>query len=204
MSDDGVKPESGKSGTDNEFAWRLHDGLGDWTARVDTKASIALAIEAATAGFVATLATGDGALANASGWPHGLLIAGVILLAASVIGSVAVVFPQLRGLKTKAESKVDFVYFGHLRHWESGELTKQLASNPMGLSQLSRQIVNMSKIAWRKHRWLQWSLGLFLASVLLIGIALMVPAGQPASVPSVPTTPVPVQPSETPSPGATP
>ena len=37
-----------------DFAWKVHDNLSDWTARVDVKASIALATEAAVLGFVIT------------------------------------------------------------------------------------------------------------------------------------------------------
>lgn len=156
-----------------EFAWRVHDSIGDWTARVDTKASIALAIEAAVLGFVVTLAIGDGALTEAKGWIAALVLAGTIALVISVTLSVLVVFPQLRGRRSRKEYQNNFVYFGHLRHWRPVELQKRLAANPVRLDQLSRQLVNMSKIVWRKHVWLQWSLALFIGGVLLIGGALV-------------------------------
>ena len=45
-----------------EFAWKVHDALDSWTAKVDIKASIVLAIEAALAGFVITLSEKGGRL----------------------------------------------------------------------------------------------------------------------------------------------
>src|SRR3954454_8490903 len=38
-----------------DFAWRVHGALDAWTGKVDTKASITLAIESAVLGFVLTL-----------------------------------------------------------------------------------------------------------------------------------------------------
>lgn len=152
-----------------EFAWRVHDGVGDWTARVDAKASIALAIEAAVASLVALMATGDGQLAEASELAAWFLGAGVLLIAASVVLSVLVVFPQLRGRATRREYSNDVVYFGHLRLWEPQRLAARLAEDSGELDVLSRQLVRMSKIAWRKHVWLQWSLALFVAGVLAVG-----------------------------------
>lgn len=173
-NDEVSKPSQPETGT-SDFAWRVHDAVGDWTARVDTKASIALAIETAAAGFVITLATGDGILAQTSGWSSGLLGVGSCLLVLSVAVAIGVVFPQLRARKTKEESKENFIYFGHLRHWQPADLEKRLgAANPLGLTQLSVQLVNMSKIAWRKHVTLQWSLALFLVAVMLVGGALIV------------------------------
>jgi hypothetical protein len=51
-----------------ETAWRIHTELGNWTAKVDAKASFALTLEsAATAGVIA-LSTNDHVLANLHGW----------------------------------------------------------------------------------------------------------------------------------------
>jgi hypothetical protein len=136
---------------------------------VDAKASIALAIEAAVAGLVALMATGDGELADASGLAAWSLGVGVLLLAASVVLSVLVVFPQLRGRATRREYSNDVVYFGHLRLWDPQRLAARLAEDSGELDGLSRQLVRMSKIAWRKHVWLQWSLALFVTGVLAVG-----------------------------------
>lgn len=157
----------------NEFAWKVHDVLSDWTARVDIKASISLAIEAAIGGFVVTFASGTGPLTHSTGWAAWTLDAGVAALALSIMLSILVVFPQLRGRKAKREYKDNFIYFGHLRYWDSTELKNRLSDDPVGLDQLARQLVNMSNIVWRKHVWLQWSMLLFLSGLLLIGFTLL-------------------------------
>jgi len=54
----------------------------------------------------------------------------------------------------------------------SNKLAQALSSGTLTTDQLARQLVEMSKIAWRKHAWLQWSLGF-----LLFGVALLVWAG---------------------------
>lgn len=149
---------------------------------MDAKASIALAIEAAVAGLVALMATGDGELADASGLAAWSLGAGVLLLAASVVLSVLVVFPQLRGRATRGEYSNDVVYFGHLRLWEPQSLAARLAEDSGELDGLARQLVRMSKIAWRKHVWLQWSLALFVTGVLAVGGSFL--SDRAASTPS--------------------
>lgn len=178
-----------------EFAWRVNDGINDWTARVDGKASTSLAIEAAVAAVVVLLATGDGELAHAHGLTGWILGCGVAALALAVLASVAVVFPQLRGFSTRKEYRTGVIYFGHLRHWDPGELARHLEQNPTDLAGLSQQLVRMSKITWRKHRWLQWSLALFVIGMVLVASALirdrladpLAPAGAASSV--VATTP---------------
>lgn len=165
--------EGASHGPPNEFAWRVHEGVNEWTARVDAKASIALAIEAAVAALVALLATGDGELAHASGSTAWLLGAGAVLLVISVGFALLVVYPQLRGRSTRREFQHDVVYFGHLRLWDAERLTERLAEGSGELPSLARQLVRMSKIAWRKHVWLQWSLALFVAGVLSVGGALV-------------------------------
>lgn len=157
----------------NEFAWRVHDGITEWTARVDSKASIALAIEAAVAGVVVLLATGDGELARTSGLTSWLVGSGVVLLTASVVLAVLVVYPQLRARSTRKEFQNDVIYFGHLRLWDPEHLEERLATDSVEMAGLSRQLVRMSKIAWRKHVWLQWSLALFVLGVLAVGAALV-------------------------------
>lgn len=179
-----------------EFAWRVHEGIGSWTSRVDTKASIALAIEAVILGFAVNLATGTGELATASGVRLYLLGLGVLLLVASIVLSVAVIFPQLRRSKVRAEYRENFIYFGHLQHWHPEDLSVRLAGEPIPLEQISRQLVNMSTIAWRKHAWLQWSLGLLLTGILIIGSAVVAnrihgDAASPSPSTSVSTTQTP-------------
>lgn len=174
-----------------DFAWRVHDGLSDWTARVDTKASIALAIEVAAAGFLVNLVTGRSDFIRSSALASVLFSLGSFTLAASVVLSVLVIFPQLRGRKSKLEAPNHFIYFGHLRHWEPAALEERLRGDKVGLTQLATQLVNMSQIVWRKHRWLQWSLAMFVAGVVLISGALLVPRSEPHSDATV--SPVPAE-----------
>jgi hypothetical protein len=159
--------------TDNEFAWRVHDGLSDWTARVDVKASIALAIEAAVLGFVVTLTGDKGVLAHVSSFQAVFLLAGLAALFIAVVLTVLVILPILRARRTKAEYKTNYIYFGHLRHWSADDLADALKSDPVGLPQLSRQLVVMSKLVWFKHRCLQVSLISFVIGILLIGFTLV-------------------------------
>lgn len=149
-----------------EFAWKLHDNLSDWTARVDVKASIALAIEAAVLGFVITLTTDEKPLAGLVCWPAWILLGGVAMLGASVLLAILVVFPQLRGRHLRSEYQSNYVYFGHLRLWEASSLASRLESHTDDVEVISRQLVRMSEIVWRKHVWLQWSL-----SLLILGVA---------------------------------
>lgn len=131
-------------------------------------------------------------MAHPTGLSSVLLILGTGALTASVTLSVLVVFPQLRARKTRQEYPSNFIYFGHLRHWVPTELENRLAADPIPLAQLSLQLVNTSKIAWRKHVWLQWSLSLFIAGVLALATALVaervdahVATNEPSPSPSI-------------------
>lgn len=173
-----------------EFAWRVHDGLSDWTARVDTKASIALAIEAASLGFVITLVSKDGLLAHVSGWGTWTLGIGIGAAVLGVLVAIFVVFPQLRARKSKREYESSVIYFGHLRHWEPKKLEKALTGEHAGLGSLSRQLVALSRIVWRKHVWLQWSLALYVIAVVLVGASLFAPTTSVSDHPGKPDSTV--------------
>lgn len=140
------------------FAWRVHDALDSWTGKVDTKASIALALESAVLGFVITLSEKGGHFATLHGSKLILYRVGFGLLIVSIITSLAVVFPQLARYKARRNWRSNMIFFGHLRHWNAKELAAALADDPPELEQVARQLVQMSRIAWRKHAWLQWSL----------------------------------------------
>ncbi|MBZ6295949.1 Pycsar system effector family protein [Streptomyces olivaceus] len=141
-----------------ETAWRIHAALGEWTARVDAKASFALTLEsAATAGIIA-LSADDHMFAHLHGWGvRGPLWAGTILILLGGIFASLVVVPRLRSAKTlEAEAPNHFIYFGHLRHRETNELATTLLQTDV-MPVLSQQLIKMSDIAWRKHRHVQWS-----------------------------------------------
>jgi len=141
-----------------DTAWRIHAALGEWTARVDAKASFALTLESAALAGIVALSDKDRLFANLTGFStRGPLWAGVLLILAGAILAILVVTPRLRrkGM-LQAESAENFIYFGHLQFWDAAHLAQKLQDQDM-LPILSNQLVNMSKIAWRKHRFVQLS-----------------------------------------------
>ena len=165
-----ASPEDQSSGG-AEFAWKVHDALDSWTAKVDTKASIVLAIEAALAGFVITLSDKGGRLSALHGYRVNLDRFGLGLLALSVLWSLAVVWPQLGRCEAKRNWSSNMIYFGHLRRWDADKLGAVLAEGTPTLPQLARQLVTMSKINWRKHAWLQYSLFCLVVGSAMLGWA---------------------------------
>ncbi|MEU6201146.1 Pycsar system effector family protein [Streptomyces sp. NPDC047061] len=101
------------------------------------------------------------------------LWAGTILILIGGLFATLVVVPRLRSSKDLvAEAPNHFIYFGHLRHREAGELTTALLQTDV-LPVLSQQLINMSHIAWRKHRHVQWSFicfGLGAVTVFVAGL----------------------------------
>jgi hypothetical protein len=153
-TDEGPDPHGGL-----DFGWRVHTALDSWTGKVDTKASITLAIESAILGFVITLSKKGERLAGLEGWSDSWYQIGIACLVAAVLFALLVVFPQLRRRQSKREWHSHMIYFGHLRHWEAGNLAAALKSKRTDEKQLAAQLVTMSQIAWRKHARLQWSIG---------------------------------------------
>ncbi|WP_166022165.1 Pycsar system effector family protein [Streptomyces chilikensis] len=148
-------------------AWRLHATLAEWTRTIDAKASFALAMESAALAGLVTL-RGDGrVLGDVSGAvPVALLWAGALLLGLSAVLAVAAVVPrQDRGEAVTARPG-DIVYYGHLRHWEPEELVVQLTQQDP-LPTLSRQLVRMSRILWKKQRLVRLSLAAAVAGALV-------------------------------------
>lgn len=147
-----------------DFGWRVHGALDFWTGRVDTKASIALAIEGATFGFVVSLSDDNRRFDRLSGLANTTFVAGLVLLLAALLLSALVVMPRLRRRQSRSDWHGQMIYFGHLRHWDTAALKQALDENAPATDQLAAQLVVMSKIAWRKHAQLQLSLLLFLAA----------------------------------------
>jgi hypothetical protein len=144
--------------TATETAWRIHTSLSDWTGKVDNKAVFALSIESAMLAGTAVLSSGPNAFLDLAGTPAAWLTRiGVILLALSVLLAVAVVIPRTRGALLRVDWPENFTYFGHLRLWEPDALAEHLrTADPLG--SLSRQLVTMSKVAWRKALLVKLSL----------------------------------------------
>jgi hypothetical protein len=152
----------------------VHSALDSWTGKVDTKASIALAIEGAALGYVISLSDKNrrfASLRGAESWYYGV---GVALLLASLLCAALVVMPQLNRRRSRKEWRDNMIYFGHLRHWDADDLAQALSSARPDEKQLARQLVAMSRIAWRKHSRLQASVALLiLASGCLLIAGLM-------------------------------
>ena len=131
----------------SETAWKIHAALADWTGKVDAKATFALTIESATLAALVALSGSDSRFGNMKGfWPVLLFWAGVILVAASIVLSVLVVSPRTRNKNVATEWPENWIYFGHLQHWDSDSLADALRERDP-LPVLTRQLVVMSKIA---------------------------------------------------------
>lgn len=158
-----------------DFAWRIHQSLQDWTAKVDTKASIVMALETGLSSIILVF-SGSVRFPNhpnsALLWAHR---GGLVLLFVSIALAGAVVFPQI-GHRASARSWQDnYLYFGHIRHWKSTELAAELLSGRARrhLDALSTQLVTMSRVVWRKHVTLQCSMLCALLGCIAIGVALI-------------------------------
>lgn len=160
-----------------ENAWHIHAQLTDWTGKVDLKARFGLSfVSAVIAGLLAIY--GDGTrvyggttqLTDFSGLETAFFIVGVMLIIEAFLVSVLAVTPQLWARRSKREYKSGIIYFGHLRHWNSYDLTLKLRDVDM-LPVLSSQLINMSKILWRKHRTIELLFGSAVLGITLIGVA---------------------------------
>lgn len=153
-----------------DTAWKIHSALIDWTGKVDTKASFALTIESAVLVGVVTLSGNDRILSDLSGWAVVWYVAGICSLIASVLCAAWVVRPRLRGANLTPESQSNFIYFGHLRQLQPDAVRNHLENTPL-LPVLSKQLVEMSKIAWLKHRLVQTSMTIAPFGVVFLGIS---------------------------------
>ncbi len=151
-------------------AWKIHAALVDWTGKVDTKASFALTIESVVLAGVVTLSANGRVFDNLNGWfAIVLYILGVTMLIASALFAAWVVRPRLRSPNLKSESADAFVYFGHLRLLDKVAVQNHLENTPV-LPVLAKQLVDMSKICWDKHRYVQWSMTAAVIGVALLGL----------------------------------
>ncbi|MFI0155843.1 Pycsar system effector family protein [Streptomyces lydicus] len=155
-----------------ETAWRIHAALGEWTARVDAKASFALTLESAALAGIVALSDNNRLFSNLTGFSvRGPLWAGIFLILAGAVLAILVVAPRLRARKKlEAEFSENFIFFGHLKYWEPVALAHKLQEQDM-LPVLTNQLVNMSKIAWKKHRYVQLSFLLAGVGGILVFIA---------------------------------
>lgn len=156
----------------NRFGWQAHEAIQSWTESVDVKASIVLLVEIAVAGAAArALITNGGELHGAVGLHLAVAIAAVTALAAAVTCALWVVFPRLEHRRTKEHAPKGLLYFGHLQARSVDDIATALAGITVEgeREQLAKQLHITAGVAWRKHLWLQRSIGLLvLGSVLLV------------------------------------
>lgn len=145
-----------------DTAWKTHTMLHEWTAKVDTKASIVLTLEVALVALFVGLTDRGKLLENAFGSIVGAVAGavglGFLLLSVALAGWV--VFPRLARSASSRDWKSNTLYFGHLRNWEPDALAEELrrASDDQRLGQLAAQLVAMAQVCWRKHAVLQYSM----------------------------------------------
>ena len=158
-----------------QTAWRIHALLVDWVGKGDQKASFVLAVESAVAVGVVAASHGDPDNPNLLSaldsplelWSYRL---GAALIAVAIALVMAAVQPQLRRDRTGQDGPKGIVYFGDLRRWREPELSAALREREV-LPDLSDQLIDLSHIAWKKHRRLQWSLPLAGSGALLVALA---------------------------------
>jgi Pycsar effector protein len=138
-----------------EFAWRVHAAQETWTAKVDAKAAIVLSLETAILVVLLAAQAPHRLLGQLTGWRStfaGLAIG--LFIMAMVFAAVAVI-PLLGPTKKhRAEYDRNVIYFGHLRHWRHEDLNQWLGrmNQDDELTQLSRQLIELSRRNWQKHR----------------------------------------------------
>jgi hypothetical protein len=157
------------------FAWKTHNAITDWTAKVDYKAAIVLSLGGILLGFFVTLSAQGRLLA---GLRTGHVIVERIGLGFTILGVLLaglVVAPRLNRRASKSGWRENFIYFGHLRRWEPVDLKDRLLSIDANqeLNILATQLVNTSRIAWRKHSLLQYSMICLAIGVGLVALAVV-------------------------------
>ncbi|MFF8966037.1 Pycsar system effector family protein [Streptomyces globisporus] len=138
-----------------------------WTEKADGKAAFVFGL--ATAALTAFATLSAGLLPPDDRAPDARLLcswAGVALLLSSSAVSLCVVLPQLDHAVSRTRWRSGFVYFGHLRHWDPDDLTQALLTREP-LPVLSQQIVDMSRICYRKYRLVQVSIALASAGTVI-------------------------------------
>lgn len=161
-----------------EFAWRVHTALEGWTAKVDMKASILLAFQGGAFIFAAT--SRDVVMASVDRRPLLVAVAGMALLVVAMALAATVILPVLGSARRhRADYPNEWIYFGHVRLWESTELAARLSRLSDGdqVQALCAQLVRMSRLNWRKHRLLQASLLTTLLAMVVLMVAVLTRAG---------------------------
>lgn len=161
-----------------DFGWRVHAAQEAWTAKVDVKASIVLALDGALLAAIIGGHNNDGVFADLTGWRNVVHGISAILVFIALVLAAAAVIPLLgRSSSHERDHAQHLIYFGHLRHWDPNSLAVRLQglTQTAETEQLATQLVAMSKRNWRKHRFLQFAICLTATSVLLLALAALWP-----------------------------
>lgn len=164
--------------TSAEHAWQIHSAQMDWTGKVDAKAGFAVALDSAAIAALVALSAEKMIFADISeNWARFPYWASVALFILGGFLALWAVAPSLRVRQMKKERFENFIFFGHAKAWRPEFLEAELKTDDVTLV-LSRQIVIMASIAWKKHLRVGWSLWLIGAGVLSLFVAsLMAVAG---------------------------
>ncbi|TDD82610.1 hypothetical protein E1293_16400 [Actinomadura darangshiensis] len=157
------------------YAWRVHQALHDWTAKVDAKASVVLTLETAILSMIILFAGHGKRLDRLSEWETWGFRVGVTLLVCAIVLAGSAVFPQLNRREARRHWGQNYVYFGHLRRWTPEGLVDALEDGGDRRNRivLSTQLIALSKIVWRKHAFLQYSMALVVAGNATVWTALL-------------------------------
>jgi hypothetical protein len=156
-----------------ELGWRVHAAQEAWTAKVDVKASIILALVAGALVAVSS-ASGEGdVLSEPSALAAWFEVIGVVLLVVAMGAAGGAVFPMLGARRPGKSAASDLIYFGHLRHRTPHSVERDFQRSTVAEQEamLARQIVAMSKRNWWKHRLLQAAISLGLVGALSVIVA---------------------------------
>lgn len=177
-----------------ETAWAIHAAQSDWTGRVDAKATFAFAAESAAIATVVALTAEDRLYSHLNDqWMWNVFALALIGMIVAAGLAAWVVVPRLRKKLVDAEAHRNYIYFGHARRWNAEDLERAMLRDDI-LPQLTRQITIMADIAWWKHRVMQASLWMAVASgSMLVGLGLLASflAQAAAGAPAPTVTPTP-------------
>ncbi|TMQ90113.1 hypothetical protein ETD83_36815 [Actinomadura soli] len=157
------------------YAWRVHQALHDWTAKVDAKASVILTLETAVLGLIVAFVQTEDRLSHLSGPNIWVFRSGVVLLVCAIILAGSAIFPQLNRRDAKRNWNRNYVYFGHLRRWAPSDLVNTLKDGNDQRNELvlSTQLIALSQIVWRKHAFLQYSMCMVVPGNITIWASLL-------------------------------
>jgi hypothetical protein len=154
-------------------AWRIYSSHAEWISRVDAKAAVMLALEGVTLGTVIALTDSGRPFSGLNWWGARVSFAfAVALLFIAIVTSVWAIVPRVRSKHQSRKAMEDFIYFGHTRYWKPEALQEELCQP--ALEVLSRQLVVLAHVAWKKHYLVKWSVWTYLASGVIFAITALV------------------------------